>query len=105
CASSPSMRVSRAAAASTSIRSAATPVCACRRTCGPRANSVASAPVSVTALRGALLTFTGDPFATGDDALHYEADAIVVMANGRIAESGPAAELLPRLPLDAHVTT
>jgi guanine deaminase len=52
-----------------------------------------------TAVRAALLTFDADPFLVDPDtACRYEADAIVAMANGRIADCGPAAEVAQRLP-------
>jgi len=58
-----------------------------------------------SAIRGALLTFTGDPF-TDDPrvVLRYERDAIVVMANGRIVDCGPAAEVTARLPAGTPIT-
>src|SRR5262245_50453307 len=52
-----------------------------------------------TAVRGPMLTFTGDPFQDGlDKTMVHESDAIIVMADGRITEFGPAAHVLPRLP-------
>ncbi len=51
------------------------------------------------ALRGPLLTFTGDPFRDGlARTMKYDSDAIVAMASGRIVELGPAREVLRRLP-------
>jgi guanine deaminase len=69
------------------------------------ANGAASAGVHLTALRGALLTFTGNPF-TADVSVvrQYEADAIVTMAGGRIIDCGPAADVAKRLPPDTTVT-
>ena len=53
----------------------------------------------VTAIRGALVTFSGDPFVEGVAATrHHEADAIVAMANGRIVDCGAAREVSARLP-------
>jgi len=53
----------------------------------------------VTAIRGALVTFSGDPFVDGVAATrHYESDAIVVMADGRIADCGAARDVTARLP-------
>ena len=44
---------------------------------------------AVTAIRAALLTFTGDPFLEGAEATRrYESDAIVAMADGRIVDCG-----------------
>src|SRR5689334_1598049 len=58
-----------------------------------------------TAIRGALLTFDGDPFFTYTDvACRYEADAIVAMADGRIVDCGPADAVAARLPPDTPVT-
>lgn len=51
-----------------------------------------------SAIRGAALDFTGDPFAgAAEDCVTYLSDAIVVMAGGRIAQFGPAADILPTL--------
>ncbi len=62
-------------------------------------------PGGTTAIRGAVLTFTGDPFLEGVDATRgYERDAIVVMAEGRIVDCGPAADVTPRLPPGVPVT-
>jgi guanine deaminase len=52
-----------------------------------------------SALRGPALTYSGDPFAEGLAAtMHYEPDAIVAMAGGRITHFGPAAKVSPALP-------
>lgn len=54
---------------------------------------------NATAIRGAALTFTDDPFRKGlDDSMRYEPDAIVVMAGGKIAEFGPADDILAKIP-------
>jgi guanine deaminase len=59
---------------------------------------------AVTALRGAAMTFAGDPFAVpADDALVFESDALVVMRDGRIMAFGPADTLLPSLPPAATI--
>lgn len=51
------------------------------------------------ALRGAFLTSTGDPFADGVAATRrYEGDGMIVVAGGRIADAGPAAQVRARLP-------
>jgi guanine deaminase len=63
------------------------------------------AAAGVTALRSALLTFTGDPFTAGEGAVRYERDGVIAMADGRITQCGAAAEVLPRLPPGAEVTT
>jgi guanine deaminase len=57
-----------------------------------------------TAIRGALLTFSGDPFTADPHAVRrYERDAIVAMANGRIVDCGPADEVAARLPAGTPV--
>ena len=57
-----------------------------------------SAPPATTAIRGAALTFIGDPFASGIDAtMRHESDAIVAMAGGKITHFGPAAPLIDAL--------
>jgi len=57
------------------------------------------------ALRGGAVTFVGDPFlATGNPALRYESDALIVMRDGRIAEFGPSSLLLPALDPAVPVT-
>jgi guanine deaminase len=51
------------------------------------------------ALRGAALTFTGDPFQAGiESTLRYESDAIVAMADGKFTHIGPAREVRSSLP-------
>jgi guanine deaminase len=56
------------------------------------------------ALRGAVLTFTGDPFKDGIEATQrYESDAIVAMADGKITHLGPAAEVRSKLPAGTAV--
>ncbi|MFO1325678.1 MAG: guanine deaminase [Burkholderiales bacterium] len=56
-------------------------------------------------MRGALVTFAGDPFVEGAAACRYERDAVVVMRDGRIVDCGAAADVLARLPGDVPVTT
>jgi guanine deaminase len=56
-----------------------------------------------TAIRGALLTFDGDPF-FDDAAYRYESDAIVAMADGRIVDCGAASVVSRRLPPDTPIT-
>ena len=52
-----------------------------------------------SAVRGRVLTFTGDPAVVGVVASHrYWADGIVVVEDGLIAAVGAAAEILPGLP-------
>ena len=51
------------------------------------------------ALRGPFLTSCGDPFVDGVDATRrYESDGVVVVAEGKIADAGPARQVLARLP-------
>lgn len=51
-----------------------------------------------TAIRGAMLTFTQDPFFHPlAECFVYESDAIIVMDNGKITDVGQASELLPTL--------
>lgn len=57
-----------------------------------------------SAVRGPVLTYSGDPFRLGlARTLHYEPDALVVMADGRIAQFGPARRLRPLLPAGTPV--
>jgi guanine deaminase len=56
-------------------------------------------PDTTLALRGAALTFTGDPFVAGVSAtLRHESDAIVVMHAGHITHFGPASAVHAELP-------
>jgi len=57
-----------------------------------------------TAIRGPVLTYTGDPFKSGlDHSMVYESDAIVVMANGQITHFGPADRIRRQLPADIAI--
>jgi guanine deaminase len=61
-------------------------------------------PARVTAIRGPTLTYTGDPFQHGlEVTMAYEPDAIVAMADGKIANFGPARKVRPRLPRGTKV--
>lgn len=52
-----------------------------------------------TAVRGPILTFTGDPFRDGlSKTMVHEPDAIVAMRDGRITHFGPAERVLKELP-------
>lgn len=52
-----------------------------------------------SAIRGPVLTYSGDPFQRGlAETMHYEADAIVGMAEGRITHFGPAQKIRRLLP-------
>lgn len=58
-----------------------------------------------TAVRGAMLTFTADPFFKDiKDCMVYESDAVIVMEGGKIVEVGSADQVLPLLPADIKVT-
>ena len=58
------------------------------------------------ALRGAALTFRGDPFLMGKDAAtHYESDALIILEDGRIKAFGSYASLKHSLQVDTKVTT
>jgi len=62
-------------------------------------------PSRVRALRGAALTLVDDPFVVGDTAaLRHEADALIVIRDGRIEAFGPYDSLRDRLPDDVPVT-
>ena len=55
-------------------------------------------------IRGALITFDGDPLLGGIGMRRYERDAIVVMAKGRIVDCGATADVASRLAPDTPVT-
>ncbi len=55
-------------------------------------------PKPDTALRGRLLWFVDDPEDKGDAAMRYEEDGILLLANGRIVNAGPAGAFLPLAP-------
>jgi guanine deaminase len=58
----------------------------------------------ITAIRGPVLTYTGDPFTRGLDAtMIYQSDAIVGMANGLITHFGPAETIRTQLPPGTEV--
>ncbi len=58
----------------------------------------------VIAIRGPVLTYTGDPFQLGlENTMVYESDGVVAMADGKITHFGPADKILPQLPKDATV--
>jgi guanine deaminase len=51
-----------------------------------------------TAIRGPALTFTGDPFVDGVEAMRYESDAIIGMSGGKITHFGAADAVRRALP-------
>ena len=54
---------------------------------------------ATTAIRGPVLTYTGDPFKSGlEHTMVYESDAIIAMADGMITHFGPAEKIQPQLP-------
>ena len=56
------------------------------------------------AIRGPVLTFTGDPFADGlENTMVYEQDAIVAFGDGIITHFGPAKTVSKELPADIEV--
>jgi guanine deaminase len=60
--------------------------------------------VGSRAIRGRLLTFLRAPSGAGDaQSYRYIEDGVVVVKDGRIETLGPAAELLPRLPVDIMI--
>lgn len=60
---------------------------------------------SITAIRGAVLSFLDDPFQKNiEDCMVYESDAILVMADGKITQFGPADTILETLPADTPIT-
>jgi len=59
----------------------------------------------ITAIRGAVLSFSDDPFQKDiEDCMIYESDAIIVMADGKITQFGPADSILETLPTDTAIT-
>lgn len=53
----------------------------------------------LTAIRGPVLTYTGDAFRDGlESTMRYEPDAIIAMSDGKITHFGPASEVRARLP-------
>ena len=61
---------------------------------------------SLTAIRGAALSYTKDPFQHPlEDCFVYESDALIVMRDGVITEFGAASDFLDTLPEGIAVTT
>ncbi len=57
-----------------------------------------------TAIRGPVLTFTGDPFKQGlESTMLYESDAIVAFADGVITHFGPADTVRSQLPAGVEI--
>ena len=58
----------------------------------------------IIAIRGPVLTYTGDAFLEGvEKTMRYEADAIVAMAGGRITHFGSANDIRDELPADTKI--
>jgi guanine deaminase len=56
------------------------------------------------AIRGPVLTYTGDAFVDGlGRTMRYEPDAIVAMTNGLITHFGPASQVRSQLPDGTHI--
>ena len=56
------------------------------------------------AIRGPVLTYTGDAFRDGlESSMRYEPDAVVAMEGGKITHFGPAGTVLAQLPKDTRV--
>jgi guanine deaminase len=56
------------------------------------------------AIRGPVLTYTGDAFREGlERTMRYEPDGIVAMADGRITHFGPASQVREQLPSGTHI--
>ncbi|MCQ3828826.1 guanine deaminase [Microbulbifer elongatus] len=63
-----------------------------------------SPPVPDSAIRGPVLTFTGDPFASSvEETMRYESDAIVAFGDGVITHFGPAEQIQSQLPETVNV--
>lgn len=61
--------------------------------------------MTAKAIRGTYLTFTGDPFmAPMKDVMKVEEDGILLLADGKITDMGPAEEMLKRIPEGVPVT-
>jgi guanine deaminase len=85
---------------------AATPMSARRTASGHRGSAPKRRVLAARtgAIRGPLLTYSGDPFQRGiRETLQYEPDAIVAMTDGRITQVGPASAVRPQLPPGVRV--
>jgi guanine deaminase len=66
--------------------------------------SPAASNPKMTAIRGPVLTYTGDAFLKGlESTMRYESDAIVAMAGGKITHFGPAGKVRAQLPRGTQV--
>jgi guanine deaminase len=58
----------------------------------------------LVAIRGPVLTYTGDAFSEGlESTMRYEPDAIVAMSGGRITHFGPASQVRGQLPANVLI--
>src|SRR5262245_30040792 len=58
-----------------------------------------AATSQTTAIRGPVLTYTGDAFLQGlQSTARYESDAIIAMAGGKVTHFGPADQVRRQLP-------
>jgi len=59
----------------------------------------------VSAIRGAVLTYTDDPFLKDvNDCMIYESDAIIIMSDGKITAFGPASKIQSKVPEGTKIT-
>lgn len=58
------------------------------------------APLPLRAVRGEILHFLSDPAIHGEAAIEHFADGILAIRDGRVAELGPAEDMLAKLPSD-----
>jgi guanine deaminase len=58
------------------------------------------APLPLHAVRGEILHFLSDPAIHGEAAIEHFADGILAIRDGRVAELGPAEDMLAKLPSD-----
>lgn len=68
----------------------------------PRRTPV-SAPPRLRAIRSEVVHFLGDPAVLGEDALEHFSDGLLILRDGHVAELGPAAALLAKLPADCPI--
>ncbi len=54
------------------------------------------------ALRAGILSFAGDPYVSGREAVRYREDGLVVIEDGAVRAVGDATDLLPDLPADVE---
>ena len=58
----------------------------------------------ISAIRGPVVTYTDEPYLECEHSkLGYEPDAIIMLADGKITEVGPANSLKDKLPSDSAI--